>query len=296
MLYHMSLRFAKMHGLGNNYIYIDLVTQKVAVQDWSPLARAVSDVNFGIGSDGLILILPGEAGADFRMRMFNADGSEGRMCGNGIRCVAKYVYDHGLTSKNVIGVDTLAGRLSLALTVEAGKVQHVRVDMGVPRLLRRDLPMLGGAPDSRCQDEPLTVAGESGEFRITAVSMGNPHVVLFVADVQNAPVRTLGPLIEKHPWFPDRTNVEFIRVLAPDRIGMRVWERGSGETMACGTGACASAVAAALLGKAAREVQVQLLGGTLDIAWAADDHVYMTGPAVEVAEGAFTPEWLAALS
>lgn len=287
----MSLRFAKMHGTGNNYIYIELVSQQSEYTNWPKLARAVSDINFGIGSDGLILILPGENGADFRMRMFNSDGSEGRMCGNGIRCVAKYVFDHHLANKKEIDVDTLAGRLHLSLTVDQGKVQSVRVDMGAPRLLRRDLPMILGAPDTQCLDEPLEVNGAT--HRITAVSMGNPHVITFVDDVKNAPVRTLGPQIESHPAFPDRTNVEFIKAHSPTHIEMRVWERGSGETMACGTGACASAVAAALLGQAARHVQVHLLGGVLDVAWEADDHVYMTGPAVEVASGAFTPEWLA---
>ena len=290
----MSLRFAKMHGLGNNYIYIELVSQQSSYINWPKLAQAVSDINFGIGSDGLILILPGENGADFRMRMFNNDGSEGRMCGNGIRCVAKYVYDHHLTTKKEIDVDTLAGRLHLSLTVDNDKVQSVRVDMGAPRLLRRELPMTLGDPNSQCLDEPLEVNGATP--RITAVSMGNPHVITLVDDVKNAPVRTLGPQIENHPAFPDRTNVEFIKVHSPEHIEMRVWERGSGETMACGTGACASAVAAALLGRSARHVQVHLLGGVLDVDWAADGHVYMTGPAVEVACGVFTPEWLAQLA
>jgi diaminopimelate epimerase len=285
----MSLKFAKLHGLGNNYIYLDLVTQQTSFTNWEQLAKAVSDINFGIGSDGLILILPGSNGADFRMRMFNSDGSEGRMCGNGIRCLAKYVYDNGLTKNECINVDTLAGRLQLSLQVVANRVEQVRVNMGAPRLTRNELPMSIGDPNSQCLNEPLEVANQM--VHITAVSMGNPHAIIFVDNVQTAPVTTLGPLIENHPAFPDRTNVEFIEVVTPQHLKMRVWERGSGETMACGTGACASTVAAILLNKASRYCQVQLLGGTLDVEWAEDGDVYMTGPATYVADGHFCQQW-----
>lgn len=286
----MSLKFAKLHGLGNNYIYLDLVTQQTSFTNWEQLAKAVSDINFGIGSDGLILILPGSNGTDFRMRMFNSDGSEGRMCGNGIRCLAKYVYDNGLTKNECINVDTLAGRLQLSLQVVANRVEQVRVNMGAPRLTRNELPMSIGDPNSQCLNEPLEVANQM--VHITAVSMGNPHAIIFVDNVQTAPVTTLGPLIENHPAFPDRTNVEFIEVVTPQHLKMRVWERGSGETMACGTGACASTVAAILLNKASRHCQVQLLGGTLDVEWAEDGDVYMTGPATYVADGHFCQQWL----
>jgi diaminopimelate epimerase len=288
----VTLHFAKMHGLGNNYIYVDLVTQQ-ADCDWPAFARKVSDANFGIGADGLILILPGEDGADFRMRMFNADGSEAQMCGNGIRCVGKYVYDHGLTDKTRLLIDTLAGRLELLLHTEAGRVATVRVDMGYPRLRRADIPILGGDPDAEWREEALEIGGVS--YRFTAVSMGNPHVVAFVDNVADFPVQEVGPLVEHHPAFPERTNVEFARIVNPHHIEMRVWERGSGETYACGTGACATAVAAALLGKAERRSQVHLLGGVLEIEWAENGRVYMTGPAEEVATGQFAKAWLQTL-
>jgi diaminopimelate epimerase len=250
----------------------------------------VSNINFGLGSDGLILILPGTDGADFRMRMFNLDGSEAQMCGNGIRCVGKFVYDHQLTRKQTVIIDTLAGRLELGLSVENDKVQAIRVDMGKPRLLRQQIPVLGGPADSECREHPIDI--DDTTYAFTAVSMGNPHVITFVDSVSDFPVDTIGPKVENHALFPERTNVEFARVISPEHIEMRVWERGSGETFACGTGACATAVAAALLGKAARKSEVHLLGGVLQIEWAENDHVYMTGPAVEVACGEFNPIWL----
>ncbi|MBI3078926.1 MAG: diaminopimelate epimerase [Deltaproteobacteria bacterium] len=274
------MRFTKMHGIGNDYLYIDGFQE--TVKDPEALARQMSDRHFGVGSDGLILILP-SAQADFRMRMFNADGSEAEMCGNGIRCLAKYVYDHGLTRKDAITVETLAGTLPLELTVQGGKVARVRVDMGRPRLERGEIPMLG--VPGRVVNEPLAVGDRS--FQVTAVSMGNPHCVSFVPDVAAFPVATYGPLIERHPAFPRRTNAEFVEVLGPGELRIRTWERGAGETLACATGASATVVAAALTGRAARRAVAHLLGGDLEIEWAADDHVYMTGPAVEVFQG----EW-----
>lgn len=283
------MRFTKMHGIGNNYIYVDGLTQQLGEPNWNHLAARVSDRNFGIGSDGLILILPSES-ADFRMRMFNADGSEGRMCGNGIRCVGKYVYDKGLTRKTSLAIETLAGVRHLELGVTAGSVRRVRVDMGEPGLLRKDVPFVVGDPNTQAVDEPLQVGDRT--YRLTAVSIGNPHCVIFVDDVDDFPVTEVGPQIERHPAFPDRVNVEFIQVLSPSEIRMRVWERGSGETQACGTGACAVAVAASLNGVSNRNVTVHLLGGPLEIDWAGDGRVYMTGDANEVCTGQLSPEWL----
>jgi diaminopimelate epimerase len=283
------MRFTKMHGLGNDYIYIDGHQERLEGVDLPELAKVLSDRQFGIGADGIILILPSEQ-ADFAMRMFNADGSEGRMCGNGMRCVAKYVYEHGLTTKTEFVVETGAGPIRPKLTLEGARVVSVTVDMGQPRLARRDIPMLGEPADARVIDEALEVDGKA--VRITCVSMGNPHCVLFVDDVHSAPVRTLGPRIEHHEAFPERTNVEFVRVVAPDLLEMRVWERGSGETLACGTGASASVVATALNGLAGRSCTVKLLGGDLQIEWREDDHVFKTGPAVEVFSGEVDPRAL----
>lgn len=290
----MTLRFSKMHGLGNTYIYLDLTKPQAPRLDWPRLAQAVSDVHFGIGSDGLILILPDEE-ADFRMRIFNADGSEAQMCGNGIRCVGKFVYDHGLTAKQHVRVNTAAGIKTLELDVADGRVSHVRVDMGRPSFARGQLPM-AGPPDAPCIEEPLDVAGR--RFRVTAVSMGNPHVVTFLDDaderLDTLPIAEWGPAFEHHTAFPQRTNTEFVEVLDRQTLRMRVWERGSGETWACGTGACAVAVAAARTGRAERKVEVRLLGGPLQIEWAENDHVYMRGPAVEIAAGELDAAWLRA--
>ncbi len=304
------MRFAKLHGLGNSYIYIDLVTQSSPAIDWPALARRVSDPGFGIGSDGLILILPSDR-ADLRMRMFNADGSEGEMCGNGIRCLARYAADSGLLQGDRLQVETLAGVLDLQLVRTDGEVTAVRVDMGRPRLRPADLPMvLPGAHQAAHRDgkpgrppaadegpvlnEPLAVDGEV--CHVTAVSMGNPHCVLFVDDVDAAPVRTLGPRLETHAAFPKGVNVEFIQVLDKNNLRMRVWERGSGETNACGTGACASAVAAALLGFTDRRVTVHMPGGGLDIEWASNDRVYMTGPCEYICTGELSGELLRAVT
>jgi diaminopimelate epimerase len=269
-----------MHGCGNDYIYINGFEERVT--NPSRLARLMSDRNFGVGSDGLILILPSKR-ADLRMRMFNADGSEAEMCGNGVRCVAKYAYERGLARKRVVTVETKAGVLTLVNSIRGGKVKTVRVNMGQPRLARSQVPMRG--KEGQVLEEPLVVDGTT--YLITALSMGNPHCVVFVDDVKSFRVTEIGPKIEVHKAFPERTNVEFVQVLSQKEVSIRTWERGAGETLACGTGASAVCVAGALTGRTARTISAHLLGGTLKIEWADDDHVYMTGPAEEV----FTGEW-----
>lgn len=283
------MRFTKMHGLGNDYVFIDTHEEDLHGFDLAQLSRALSDRCFGVGGDGLILIMPSEQ-ADFRMRIFNADGSEAEMCGNGIRCFAKYVFEHGLTTKTELAVETRAGLISPSLTVENGCVISVTVDMGEPSLARRDIPMSGPPEDLPVIDEPLRVNGN--ELRITCVSMGNPHCVIFVGDVQKAPVREVGPLVEQHEVFPARVNVEFVQVISPERLRMRVWERGSGETLACGTGASAAVVAGSLNSHIARTCTVELPGGELQVEWRGDNHVMLTGPAVEVFQGEIKPETL----
>lgn len=274
------MKFTKMQGLGNDYVYVNCFQEKIA--DPSALAAKVSDRHFGIGSDGLILINPSDK-ADFEMEMYNADGSRGEMCGNGIRCVAKYVYDYGLTDQTHISVETLAGIKYLDLTVEDGKVKLVRVDMGRPELAPAKIPVAASA--EQAVDEPILVDG--AEYRMTCVSMGNPHAVVFVdCDVKDFPLETVGPKFECHERFPNRVNTEFVRVTDRHTAEMRVWERGSGETLACGTGACAVAVACVLNGRTEEEVTVKLLGGDLDIRWDREkDTVYMTGPAEVVFDG-----------
>lgn len=274
------MKFTKMQGLGNDYVYVNCFQEKIA--DPSALAVKVSDRHFGIGSDGLILINPSDK-ADFEMEMYNADGSRGEMCGNGIRCVAKYVYDYGLTDQTHISVETLAGIKYLDLTVEDGKVKLVRVDMGRPELAPAKIPVAASA--EQAVDEPILVDG--AEYRMTCVSMGNPHAVVFVdCDVKDFPLETVGPKFECHERFPNRVNTEFVRVTDRHTAEMRVWERGSGETLACGTGACAVAVACVLNGRTEEEVTVKLLGGDLDIRWDREkDTVYMTGPAEVVFDG-----------
>jgi diaminopimelate epimerase len=272
------MRFVKMHGIGNDYVYVDCFQE--TVQHPEQLAVRMSDRHFGVGGDGLILIMPSEQ-ADARMRMFNADGSEAQMCGNGIRCLGKYVYESGISRKPELTVETLAGVLRLRLFTANGTVEKVQVDMGMPRLRRQDIPMLGAG--ERVVGERLT-AGDR-EFEVTCVSMGNPHCVIYVDDVADFPVTHYGPLLEHHRQFPQRTNVEWIEWLNRREIRQRTWERGSGETLACGTGACAATVASILNGKTERAVTVHLLGGDLEIEWAANEHVYMAGPAVEVFRG-----------
>jgi len=281
------VRFVKMHGIGNDYVFVDCFAQPVP-DDPAALARRVSDRHFGIGGDGLILILPSQV-ADARMWMFNADGSEAEMCGNGIRCVAKYLYDHGLCRRESLHVETGAGVLSLDLEIDRGRTRRVRVDMGVPALEPNEIPTtLPGDPSragSPVVEAELEVAGQT--LRVTCVSMGNPHAVTFVDRVTDHHVLELAPKIEVDPHFAHRTNAEFVEVISPTEVRMRVWERGSGETLACGTGATAVCVAGVLAGRTERKVLVRLLGGDLEIDWADNQHAYMTGPAVEV----FTGEW-----
>lgn len=276
------MKFTKMHGLGNDYVYVETFNQPEPT-DPEALARAVSDRHFGIGSDGLIMIMPSDR-ADARMRMFNADGSEGEMCGNGIRCVAKYVHDHGLARKDRVTVETGRGVLTLDLTVADGEARLVRVDMGTPILRAAEIPTL--LPGDPVVDAPLEVDGQT--FAVTAVSTGNPHAVIFVDDVANFPLERFGPLFETHPSFPRRANIHFAQVLGPGEVRMRTWERGSGVTLACGTGACAVCVAGVLTGRTDRRILAHLPGGDLELEWpAADASVFMTGPATEV----FSGEW-----
>ncbi len=275
----MPMKFTKMHGCGNDYVYVNCFEEKV--EDPESAAVKVSDRHFGIGSDGLILICPSDT-ADFKMAMYNADGSEGNMCGNGIRCVAKYVYDHGLTDKTNITVETRSGIKELELTVEDGRVSLVRVNMGAPILDPKQIPVV--SDKESVIDEPITVGGN--EYRMTCVSMGNPHAVVFVDDTASLPIEQIGPLFENNEMFPDRINTEFVQVINPGEINMRVWERGSGETLACGTGTCASVVACVLGGYTGDQVKVHLLGGDLEICFDKEDNtVWMTGPAAEVFEG-----------
>ena len=274
-----SLPFVKMQGCGNDYVYVDGFHHEV--KDPSALARAVSDRRFGVGSDGLILALPSTR-ADFRMRMWNLDGSESEMCGNGLRCVSKFVYERGLApQKPRLKVETGAGVLEVDLHLEAGRVDSVTVDMGEPRLERAEIPMLG--KPGRVLDEALAVDGRT--LAVTAVSMGNPHAVTYVPSTAEAPVSRWGPLVERHPSFPRRTNAHFVEVLSPSEVRQRTWERGCGETHACGTGACAVAVAGVLTGRTGRDLTLHLLGGDLQVRWPEGGHVFLTGPCVEVFEG-----------
>jgi diaminopimelate epimerase len=278
------MKFTKMHGAGNDYVYIDCFAETVA--DPVSLAQGISNRNFGVGGDGLILILPSDQ-ADLRMRMFNADGSEAEMCGNGVRCVAKYAYDHGLVDRRSIRIATGAGILALDLfTNSADKVDRVRVNMGPPGLRRCDIPMTG-PPEEQVVDQALAVLDKT--FRITCVSMGNPHCVIFVDDVANFPVSHYGPAIEHLTLFPRRTNVEFVEVVSPGEVRQRTWERGSGETLACGTGSSAVTVAGLLTGRTRSRLLNHLAGGDLEMEWDGEGDVFMTGPAVEVFTGDYRP-------
>lgn len=275
------MKFTKLHGCGNGYIYVNLFEE--TLENPADMAIKVSDHHFGIGSDGLITIGPSEI-ADFTMHIYNADGSEAEMCGNGVRCVGKYVYDHGLTDKTVVNVETGAGIMVLELNIEDGRVATVRVDMGEPIFEPEKIPVVaGGTPVLM---EPITVGDK--EWKMTCVSMGNPHAVVFVDDVKDFPLETYGPLFENHERFPKRTNTEFVKVVSPTEAYMRVWERGSAETWACGTGTCATVVACILNGLTERKVLVHLLGGDLTIEWdEKTNHVFMTGPATEVFSGEY---------
>jgi diaminopimelate epimerase len=279
------MKFTKMHGLGNNYIYVNLFEESLAETSLSDLAIRVSSVNTGIGSDGMILICPSDQ-ADFKMRVFNNDGSEAKNCGNGLRCVSRYVYDRGLTTKTEFSIETLGGMMQAKVNVENGQVNSITIDMGEPRLKKKDLQMLGDE-ESETINQSFLFNGK--KLAITAISMGNPHAVHFVENVEQIDVENLGRSIEWSPLFLDRTNVEFIQVLSPTEIIFRVWERGSGITQACGTGACAAVVAGVLNGKLEKNcpVTVHLLGGDLEISWSADNRVYMSGPAEFICDGIF---------
>jgi diaminopimelate epimerase len=278
----MFMRFTKMHGAGNDYVYIDCFAEPVP-SDIVATAIAISDRHTGVGGDGLVLIGPSEKG-DARMRMFNADGSESEMCGNAIRCVAKYVYDRGLAKKSELKIETGRGVLTMQLSTGGnGKVDRVTVNMGAPILEAARIPTT--LPGNPPLNVPLEVAGQT--IQVSCISMGNPHCVTFVDEVNDDWVLRVGPQIERHPAFPRRVNAEFIQVVSKDEFIMRVWERGSGETLACGTGACASAVAAALTGRTNRTVTAHLRGGDLKLEWSEAGDVFMTGPAAEV----FSGEW-----
>jgi len=273
------MKFTKMQGLGNDYVYVNGFEERI--ENPSEMAVKVSNRNFGVGSDGLILINPSEK-ADFEMEMYNADGSRGEMCGNGIRCVAKYVYDYGLTDKTHISVETLGGIKYLDLTVEDGKVVLVRVDMGSPILTPAQIPVI--ADEAEAVAVPILV--DETEYQMTCVSMGNPHAVVFMDDIEHLEIEKIGPKFEHHERFPNRVNTEFVKVLDRQTASMRVWERGSGETLACGTGACAVAVACILGGYTENKVTVKLLGGDLLIEWYREQNkIYMTGPAAVVFDG-----------
>ena len=277
-----EVRFTKMHGAGNDYIYLDATGEMP--EDLPELSRRMSDPHFGVGSDGLVAVMTSDI-ADFRMRMFNSDGSEAEMCGNASRCIAKFVYEKGLTDSETVTLETLAGIKVLHLHVCEGVVESVTVDMGAPVLEPASVPVQSLDPKLRLAEEE-TVDGRT--YRITGVSMGNPHGVIFVDEIDDDLVLRQGPLLEVAPIFPAKANIEFAKVLDRSTIVMRVWERGSGETLACGTGACATAVAAALNGLTGREVDVRLRGGTLHIRWdEADGHVFMTGPAAFICDGVF---------
>ena len=276
------MKFTKMHGIGNDYLFVNCFEE--VVENPERMAIVMSKPHFGAGADGMVLIEPAD-GADFGMRIFNADGSEAEMCGNALRCIGKYVFERGMTDKTELTIETGGGVKQLWLTVENGKVARIKADMGTPELNPRLIPV--DLPGEIVLRHRLQILGQT--WFITCVNMGNPHAVVFVRDPEVIDLPTIGPMIEHHPLFPRRTNVEFVRVIDRNILQMRVWERGAGETLACGTGACASLVAAVLGGLANRTVQMKLSGGNLQLQWSAEDnHVYQTGPAAFVYDG----EWL----
>lgn len=277
------MKFTKMHGCGNDYVYINCFQEDMSQVDVEELAIRLSDRHFGIGGDGIILIRPSKK-ADFQMEMHNADGSQAEMCGNGIRCVGKYVYDYGLTNKTEVTIETLAGIKILQLNVKDNKVESVRVDMGCPILNPKKVPIL--ADGEEVVGMPVEVKGAS--YKMTAVSMGNPHGVIFIdEEVAEFPIEEIGSILECHSLFPKKANIEFVKVKSENEVDMRVWERGTGETLACGTGTCATVVASILNHKTANKVLVHLLGGNLEIEWSGkkEDSVFMTGPATKVFDG-----------
>ncbi len=279
------MMFFKMQGLGNDYVYIDCINGKEPI-DIKNLTRKLSNRHFGVGSDGLILLCKSKV-ADLKMRMFNSDGSEAQMCGNGIRCVAKLAYELGLICEEITTIETLSGIKTLKLNIVKGKVKTVEVDMGAPILEATKIPVSSSAKieDKKVKAE---VKVKNRKIELTCVSMGNPHAVTFVNDIKNFKVAEYGPILENADIFPEKANIEFVEVVDKNNIKMRVWERGSGETLACGTGACSSVVASSLNGYTDRKVNVQLLGGNLEIEWKPNNHVHMTGPAVTVFKG----EWI----
>lgn len=282
----MEVNFMKMHGIGNDFIIMDFYSTVLPEEkNWGEVAKKLCTPHFGVGADGLILILPSEK-YDLRMRIFNSDGSEAQMCGNGIRCFARYVYEKDIIREKKFTVETLAGEIIPELIFDeqkTGIVKGVKVDMGRPHLMKKDIPMIGN-PDRQVINETLSL--ENGQyFKVTCVSMGNPHCIIFTEDVDNFPVTEVGPIIERHHLFPERTNVEFVQTLSGQEIKLRVWERGVGETMACGTGASAAVVAGVLNKRLKNKATVYLKGGTLDIEWAENEHVYMTGAAESVFSG-----------
>ncbi len=275
------MKFTKMHGCGNDYIYINGMQENVPQEEKPELVKRISDRHFGIGGDGVIFINSSDI-ADFEMEMYNADGSRAEMCGNGIRCVAKYVYDNGLTTKTDISVTSCGRIMFLRLFLKNRKVDTVRVNMGVPELLAANVPVI--CEKEQAVDEPITVQGK--EYKMTCVSMGNPHAVVFMDDVAELELHKIGPYFENHERFPNRTNTEFVEVIDRKMVKMRVWERGTGETLACGTGSCATVIACILNGLTDETVTVKLLGGELEITWDRQNNlVYMTGPATTVFEG-----------
>ncbi|KPB04718.1 diaminopimelate epimerase [Bacillus sp. CHD6a] len=280
-----SFQFTKMHGLGNNYIYVNMFEEKLEEDELSSLAIRVANIHTGIGSDGMILICPSEK-APVKMRIFNNDGSEGKNCGNGLRCVAKYAYEHGIVQTETFKIETLSGLVEAEVELAGGQVTSVTVDMGEPKLHTKEIPILVDEKEALVA-EPFTVDGET--YKITTVSMGNPHVIFYVDDIKDAPLTTLGPVVEKDPRFPEGVNVEFVEVVAEDELHFRVWERGSGITQACGTGACAAVVASVLNEKTARGIEtvVHLAGGDLYITWTNEGSVKMRGPAEVICTGTF---------
>ncbi|SMC56091.1 diaminopimelate epimerase [Sporomusa malonica] len=275
------MQFTKWHGLGNDFVIINGLSEHIV--DYRSQALAVCDRNFGIGADGLVVMLPSDI-ADFKMRIFNSDGSEADMCGNATRCVARYLYETGLTDKTVITLDTLAGIITPELIFENDKLSTVKVDMGEPKLTRGETPMVGNAGE-QAVNVPIEVDGQT--YHVTALSMGNPHCVIFVDDVSKVNLSAIGPKIETHSLFPKKANVEFIQVINRETLKMRVWERGAGITKACGTGASAALVAAVLNGHTDRQAIVKLDGGDLFIQWGENNHIYKSGPAVEVFRGTY---------
>lgn len=280
------MNFVKMHGLGNDFILVNLLEEDSPL-DYSLLAPKLCDRNFGIGADGILLIMPSET-ADIKMGIINSDGSEAEMCGNGIRCFAKFIYEEGIINKKIIEVETLAGKIIPEIILDNNRVAAVRVDMGEPKLERAQIPMFG--EEGQVIKEKLKVFDK--EFEITAVSMGNPHCIIFVPNITAIEIEKWGPLIEKHPVFPRKTNVEFVQVVSPSEVVMRVWERGAGITLACGTGACATLTAGVLNNYLNRKASIKLLGGELTVEWAENNHIYMTGPAIEVYRGVINTDRL----